>query len=291
MTIVAETAISESGMIARPRRRRRGSGASLSLAVGCVLIAFVLAGVLLAPWLTGAKPLALGPDTLQAPGWAHPMGTDDLGRDVYARVLYGGRVSLMIGVVSAAVGVALGTTIGLIAGFVGGATDEALMRFTEAFQILPRLLVTIVVVALLGGGIGKVIMVIGFLSWPATARVIRSRALVLRSEEFMAAAVLSGASWLRRIVRHALPNVWGYLLVSASLQVASAVLSEAFLSFLGLGDPDRPSWGFLLQQGQLFLQQAWWLTAFPGLALAMIILGLNLLGDGLATNAARRGRR
>jgi peptide/nickel transport system permease protein len=225
------------------------------------------------------------------PSWAHPFGTDDLGRDVWARVLYGGRVSLLVGVVSAALSVILGVAIGLCAGFAGGGGDEALMRLTEMFQILPRLLVTIVVVALLGGGIGKVILVIGLLSWPATARVIRARALVLRGEEFMTAAVMSGASWVRRLARHALPNVWPYLLVSASLQVASAVLSEAFLSFLGLGDPDRPSWGFLLQQGQLFLQQAWWLTAFPGLALAMTILGLNLLGDGLGGGALRGGAR
>jgi peptide/nickel transport system permease protein len=106
----------------------------------------------------------------------------------------------------------------------------------------------------------------------------------------MAAAILSGASWPRRIVRHALPNVWSYLMVSASMQVASAVLSEAFLSFIGLGDPDRPSWGFLLQQGQLFLQQAWWLTTFPGIALAMTILGLNLLGDGLGMGVSRGAR-
>ena len=248
---------------------------------GGIMVAIVVTGVLFAPLFTSTDPMALSPDTLLEPSWGHPLGTDDLGRDNLARVLYGGRVSLLIGLFSAALSVILGMTIGMVAGFFGGALDEVLMRVTEAFQILPKLLVAVVVVSLIGSGLANEVLVIGLLSWPITARVIRGRVQVIRHEEFIAAAEMSGASWLRVLTRHVAPNVFSFLLVSASLQVASAVMSESFLSFLGLGDPAHPSWGLLLQQGQLFLNEAWWLTTFPGIALAMTILGLNLLGDGL----------
>lgn len=260
-----------------------------SALIGILFVSVVVLATLLAPFLSGSDPGTLGGPILQAPSFAHPMGTDDLGRDVFARVLYGGRISLMVGAFSALIGLTFGMTIGMLAGFFGGAVDEALMRFTEVFQIIPRLLVAIVVVTLFGSSVLNVILVIGFLSWPATARVIRAQVLVVRGEEFMAAAVMSGAGWGRMILRHALPNVLPYFLVSASLQIAFAILSESFLSFLGLGDPARPSWGLLLQQGQLFMQQAWWLTTFPGIALAMTILGLNLLGDGLGAATRLRG--
>jgi peptide/nickel transport system permease protein len=259
--------------------------------LGLLFVAIAVAGPLLAPLITAADPLALGTDRLAAPSWAHLFGTDDLGRDVLARVLYGGRVSLSIGLFSAALSVGFGMTIGMVAGFFGGVLDELLMRFTEAFQILPKLLVAVVVVSLIGSGLLNEILVIGLLSWPATARIIRGRVQVIRHEEFIAAAVMSGAGWPRVLMRHVTPNVLSFLLVSASLQVASAIMSESFLSFLGLGDADHPSWGLLLQQGQLFLQQAWWLTTFPGLALAMTVLGLNLLGDGLSGSAAAPARR
>ena len=265
----------------------------VSTVLGVGFVAIICFGTLFAPLLTAADPLGLSKETLLGPGPAHPFGTDDLGRDVLARVLYGGRVSLSVGLFSAVLSLGLGMTIGMVAGFFGGALDEVLMRVTEAFQILPKLLVAVVVVSLIGSGLANEILVIGLLSWPATARVIRGRVQVIRHEEFIAAAEMSGASWVRVLARHVTPNVLSFLLVSASLQVASAIMAESFLSFLGLGDPTHPSWGLLLQQGQLFLQQAWWLTTFPGIALAMTILGLNLMGDGLGgsragTRATRR---
>jgi peptide/nickel transport system permease protein len=258
--------------------------------VGLAFVSIVVVCTVFAPWLTSADPLALSSDTLVPPGWAHPFGTDDLGRESFARVLYGGRVSLRVGLFSALLSVAFGMTVGGIAGFFGGMLDQTLMRITEAFQILPKLLVAVVVVSLIGSGLTNEILVIGLLSWPATARVIRGRVQVLRHEEFVAAAEMSGASWPRVLLRHIAPNVLPYFLVSTSLQIASAILSESFLSFLGLGDPDHPSWGLLLQQGQLFLQQAWWLTTLPGIALAMTILGLNLVGDGLGAYLGRSRR-
>ena len=263
----------------------------ISTVVGTLLVSIVVVGVICAPLITRVDPMGLSPDTLLEPSWAHPMGTDDLGRDGLARVLYGGRASLVIGLFSAALSVILGMTIGMVAGFFGGAIDETLMRITEAFQILPKLLVAVVVVSLIGSGLTNEVLVIGLLSWPATARVIRGRVQVIRHEEFIAAAEMSGASWLRVLTRHVAPNVVSFLLVSASLQVASAIMSESFLSFLGLGDPAHPSWGLLLQQGQLFLSEAWWLTTFPGIALAMTILGLNLLGDGVSGSRIVAGSR
>ena len=264
-----------------PAWLRRVLGSSAAAIVGGVLVAIVVTGVLFAPLFTSTDPMALSAETLLEPSWAHPLGTDDLGRDNLARVLYGGRVSLLIGLFSAALSVILGMTIGMVAGFFGGVLDEVLMRITEAFQILPKLLVAVVVVSLIGSGLANEVLVIGLLSWPVTARVIRGSVELSRHVEFIAAAEMSGASWLRVLTRHVAPNVFSFLLVSASLQVASAIMSESFLSFLGLGDPTHPSWGLLLQQGQLFLNDAWWLTTFPGIALAMTILGLNLLGDGL----------
>lgn len=254
-----------------------------STIVGICLISVPILASLLASFLTSADPLALGKETLRAPSLIHPMGTDDLGRDVFARVLYGGRISLIVGVFSALIAITIGTAVGTISGYAGGRTDEILMRVTEMFQIIPRFLLAIVVVALIGSGQGKIIVIIGILSWVGTARIVRAQLLVLRGEEFVYAAIMGGASPVRVIVRHILPNVVPFIIVSGSLQTAGAILTESFLSFLGLGDPSHPSWGLLLQQAQLFLQQAWWMSAFPGLALSTTILGLNLVGDGLAS--------
>jgi peptide/nickel transport system permease protein len=266
--------------LARPRRWRTGSPTA-SLTIGLCLTGLVIFCAVFAPLLTRADPLALSAYILAPPAYAHPMGTDDLGRDVFARVLYGGRVSLMVGLFSGALSVVFGVAIGMAAGYFGGTLDDVLMRATEVFQVMPKLLATVVVVALLGGTLTNEVLVIGLLSWPATARVIRSRVQTLRGQEFIAAARMAGASHLRILRRNMLPNVAAFVLVSTSLQIASAIVSESFLSFLGLGDPDHPSWGLLLQQGQLFLQQAPWMTILPGMALAATVLGMNLLGDGL----------
>ena len=251
----------------------------LAAVVGGALVGLVVIGALLAPVLTG-DPGAMSNLAFAAPSAGHPMGTDDLGREVLARVLYGGRVSLVIGLSSAVVAVVVGTLVGAVAGFFGGLTDDVLMRATELFQVIPRFLLAIVVVSLFGTGTLRLVLVIGLLSWPATARIMRAQFLVLRREEFVLAAQMAGAGPIRIILRHALPNVAPYLLVSVTLQTGSAILVESFLSFLGLGDPAIPSWGLLLQQAQIYLRSAWWMATFPGLALSATILGLNLLSDG-----------
>jgi peptide/nickel transport system permease protein len=249
--------------------------------VGVVLVGLVVLGALLAPVLTGGDPGAMSNLTFAPPSPGHPMGTDDLGREVFARVLYGGRVSMVIGLSSAVVAVVVGTLVGAVAGFFGGLADDVLMRTTELFQVIPRFLLAIVVVSLFGTGSVRLVLVIGLLSWPATARIMRAQFLVLRREEFVLAAQMAGASPARIILRHALPNVAPYLLVSVTLQTGSAILVESFLSFLGLGDPATPSWGLLLQQAQIYLRSAWWMATFPGLALSATILGLNLVSDAV----------
>lgn len=271
-----------------PRSPRFALRLNASSYLGMGLVAIPLLAALFASLLTDANPMALSGETLRAPTLAHPMGTDDLGRDVMARVLYGGRISLTVGVFSALIAVVIGTAVGTISGYFGGRADEILMRMTEMFQIIPRFLLAIVVVALFGGGLVKIIVIIGALGWVGTARIVRAQLLVLRGEEFVLAATMGGASSARMIWRHILPNVVPFIIVAGALQTGGAILTESFLSFLGLGDPSQPSWGLLLQQAQLYLQQAWWMSAFPGLALSMTILGLNLMGDGLASKFGAR---
>lgn len=257
---------------------------------GLTLFGVVAVLTLLAPVLTSHDPAAISEDVMWPPSFAHPMGTDDLGRDNLARVLYGGRVSLSVGLLSGLFAMLFGMTFGMLAGYVGGWFDDLLMRVAEMFQVIPRLIIACIVIALFGASFVNVVLVIGCMSWPPTARIIRSRVLALRDEEFIAAAIMSGASTSRVLLRHIFPNILPFFLVSASIQVGSAILSESFLSFLGLGDPARPSWGHLLQQGQLYMREAWWLMTFPGLALAFAIFGLNLMGDGFGC-ALNRGSR
>ena len=196
-------------------------------------------------------------------------------------------MSLLVGALSASIAVLIGTSVGALSGYYGGKIDDVVMRVAEVFQIVPRFFLAVVVIALVGPSIWSVIVVLGVLSWPATARVVRSQMLVFRREEFVLAAIMGGASSSRVVWRHILPNLLPIMIVSASLQAGAAILLESFISFLGLGDPAYPSWGMLLQQGQLHLRTGWWISTAPGVALSATILGLNLLGDGL--NDQQRG--
>ncbi|MCC7106091.1 MAG: ABC transporter permease [Chloroflexi bacterium] len=249
--------------------------------IGTFLLVVILLTAILAPFIVPFDPQSMSDATLRPPDSIFWMGTDDLGRDVFSRVVYGARVSLTIGLFSALIATLVGSCVGALAGYFGGLTDDLLMRLTELFQVIPRFLLAIVVVALLGAGQWKIILVIGLLSWPGTARIVRAQFLLLRRQEFVLAARVVGAEHRRVIVTHIIPNVLPFIIVSGSLQTASAILVESFLSFLGLGDPSEPSWGLLLQTAQLFLRRAWWMAAFPGIAIFLTILALNLAGDGL----------
>jgi peptide/nickel transport system permease protein len=271
--------------VAVPERVVVSARSSWSLRVGVVVTgAFVLVGVL-APVLAPAGPFALTGPPLEAPGWAHPFGTDALGRDLLDGVVHGTRTSLVVSVGTAGIVLLLGLLVGMVSGYVGGRTDDVLMRATEFVQVLPRFFLALVVIALFGPGIDRLVVVLGVTSWPLLARVVRSEVLGLRHREFVEAARADGATTASIVGRELLPNVLPVSLVYLGLVVAQVLLVEAGLGFLGLGDPNQVSLGFLASQAQQFLRAAWWMSLFPGAAIVCIGLGMNLLADGLGERA------
>jgi peptide/nickel transport system permease protein len=252
--------------------------------VGMVLVSSLLGFAALAPALTPYDPLRANNDALLPPlsGPHHYFGTTSLGRDLFSAVIFGARVSLTVGITVALLATAIGVVVGTIAGYRGGWLDDALMRLTELFIVIPRFFLAIVVVALFGHSLANLIVVIAVLSWPPIARVVRAEFLSLREQEFVQAARSIGSSARRIAFREILPNALGPAIVVGSLQVSQAILLEASLSFLGLGDPDLPSWGDLLVDAQRYLTRAPWLTLIPGAAITIAVIGFNLLGDGLA---------
>lgn len=218
---------------------------------------------------------------LQPPGSHFLMGTDDLARDIFSGVVHGARVSLMVGFIAALTATLIGVIIGSISGYFGGITDDLLMKFCELFQSMPRFLFALVIVVFFGNTIWNVVVVIGILSWPRTGRLVRSEFLHLRESEFVMAAKGIGMSSARIIFKQILPNALHVVFVTASLEVGAAIITEAGLSFLGAGDPNLMSWGRMLYNAQRFLRTAWWLAIFPGSAIFLTVLSLNLIGDGL----------
>lgn len=209
------------------------------------------------------------------------MGTDDLGRDVLLGVVNGARVSLLVGGIAAATSALLGTAVGAAAGFFGPPLDDALMRLTEVVQVAPRFFLAVLVAALFGPSLWYLAVLLGLTFWPQTARLLRAQVLSLREREYVLAARAVGLSPGHILVRHVLPNAASVIVITTALQVGAAILVEASLSFLGLGDRSLISWGYMLNNAQPFLRTAWWMSAFPGVALAITVLGTNLLADGV----------
>jgi peptide/nickel transport system permease protein len=245
-----------------------------------LIIGFVLVAAL-ATEISPYDPFALGDETLLAPRADHWMGTDDLGRDTLSRVLHGSRVPLLVGFLATAASMLLGILIGALSGYFGGRTDIVLMRATEYVLVVPRFFLALLVVAMLGTGIEKIIIVIGILGWPEVARVVRAQFLTFREREFVLAARAIGASHAKVIFHEILPNAIPPAVVVASILVARAILLEAGLSFLGLGDPNLISWGSLLSEAQERISASVWLALFPGLAISLLVLCINLFGDGI----------
>jgi peptide/nickel transport system permease protein len=254
---------------------------------GAVLGAIVLIAVallaLLAPLLFPGSPWDIVGRPFQQPlqPAAPLLGTDTLGRDIAAGIAHGARVTLLLSLVSTAVALSIGVVLGAFAGYYGGVVDDAIMRFTEFFQTIPNFILLVVLVAILTPSIASIVLAIGCVSWPPLARIVRGEFLSLRSREFVQAAVVIGQSNLRIIFTQVLPNSLAPVIVSASLMVATAVLLESALSFLGLGDPNLMSWGYMIGAARTVLRQAWWMSFFPGVAIALTVLALNLVGEGL----------
>jgi peptide/nickel transport system permease protein len=248
---------------------------------GLVWIVLSVAVALAAPYLGTRDPHRTTRESFRAPGEGYLLGTDNLGRDVYSGVLFGSQVSFLVGVSAAAAATTLGIAVGGLAGYYGGRVDALLMRTSELFQILPQFILALLIVALFGSGLEKVIFVIAILGWPLTARLVRAEFLSLKQREFVEAARALGTSDLGIGLRVLLPNALPPAIVAGSLGVAQAILLEAGLSFFGLGDPNRMSWGLMLNNAQGFLRRAWWMSLFPGAAIALAVLAFNLFGDGI----------
>lgn len=260
---------------------------------GFLIVGSVSLAALLAPFIAPYDPTALNVDALlQPPSLVHPFGTDALGRDVFARMLFGGRVSLWVGLVAVGLSLAVGLFFGLVAGYFGGLADEVIMRGVDVMLCFPSFFLILAVIAFLEPSLTKIMAVIGLTSWMGVARLVRAEALTLKGRDFVLAARLAGCSHARILAAHILPNAAAPVLVSATLGVAGAILVESSLSFLGLGvQPPTPSWGNMLLEGKEVLEIAPWLSVFPGLAILFTVLGYNLLGESLRDLLDPRLRR
>jgi len=270
---------------ARAPRRRVPWVVVLALAFVGALFVMAVAAPVLAPQdpVRQSLRVRLKPPTVEAAdGRAHLLGTDHLGRDVLSRVIYGSRVSLMIGFAAVAVGSLIGSTLGIAAGYRGGWADTIIMTLADAQLAFPFILLAIGIIAVLGPSFPVLVLVVGLSGWMTYARVLRAQVLVVRSREFVDAIHALGGSTLRVILRHILPNVLSSLVVIATLELARAIVLEATLSFLGLGiQPPTPSWGGMIQEGREYLDSAWWISTFPGLTLMLSSLVVSRLGDWL----------
>lgn len=251
--------------------------------IGLIILVLVILCAIAAPFLFPRSPWSMVQRPFLPPFEMEglPLGTDALGRDVLSGLFHGARVSLLVGLVSTVVALAIGIPIGALAGYYGGLVDDALMRFTEFFQTIPSFALAIVLLAIFQPTLSYVILAIAIVSWPPVARLVRGEVLSLRNREFVEAATLSGQSNLRIILRQVLPNALPPIIVLASLMVATAILLESSLSFLGLGDPNVMSWGYMIGAARTVLRTAWWLSFIPGVAILLTVLALNLIGEGL----------
>lgn len=267
----------------------RGRNLDVQLVVGTAMLALFVLMALFAPFLAPYQPWAIsGASYLPPLSEGHLLGTDMLGRDVASGVVYGARVSLLVGISAAAAGICIGTIVGAIAGYFGGWVDDVLMRFTEFLQTMPAFVLALVLLAVLGASLGSVVLAIALVSWPPIARLMRAEFLSLRTREFVLAATVLGEGHARIVWTHMLPNALGPIISTASLKVAAAILTESTISFLGVGNIDNMSWGLMIGMSRAVLRTAWWMSVFPGLALFATVLALTLISDGLGRTLGGR---
>jgi peptide/nickel transport system permease protein len=263
---------------------------SLSGTVGIAILAALVLVAVFAPLISPGDPLAITARPLLPPlaDWAHPLGTDRLGRDLVAGLVHGARTSLAVGLAAAVASLVIGSIIGTLAGFLGGWTDEALMRVTDAFQTVPGFLLALAFVSVAGPSLPVLVLAIALSAWTGPARVARAEVLSLRERDFVASARVIGMHPLEIAFREILPNALPPVLALSSVIVAAAILTEAALSFLGLGDPNRVTWGGMIAEGRAVLRSAPYLSIIPGIALVLAVLGVYLAGEATVERAARR---
>lgn len=250
--------------------------------VGLLLLGFVCLMALLAPVFYPASPWEMSGIPFSRPGEnGMLLGADTLGRDVASGILHGARVSLLIGIASAVAASCIGVLLGCIAGYAGGLADIAIVRFTELFQTIPSFVLAILLVAILTPSLATIILAISLVSWPPLARLTRAQVMSISQREFVQAGRCQGQSTLSVVVRHVLPNAISPIVVAGSLTVAAAILIEAALSFMGLGDPNFMSWGYMIGAGRTVIRQAWWMSVFPGMAILLTVVAINLVGEAL----------
>lgn len=259
---------------------------SRNAVIGLSIVGLFLVSAAFAPVIAPQNPYAVSLAGRElAPSVHHLMGTDSLGRDVFSRVVYGARISLKVGVVAMTISLLIGTILGAFAGFFGGLLDSIIMRITDVFLALPAAIFALAVMAVFDDpSINKIFFVLGFIGWTTIARLVRSRVMEIRSEEYVLASTALGFGRMRTLFRHVLPNSLAPIIVAATIGIAGNILTEAWLSFLGLGaEPHIPSWGRMITEGQSYLVTATrpWMYVFPGAALFLTVIGFNLLGDGL----------
>jgi peptide/nickel transport system permease protein len=249
---------------------------------GVVFLSVLAVAAVLAPWIAPYDPNAMAFMMMEAPSFAHPLGVDDLGRDLLSRILWGARVSLFVGLLTVSIALFLGVAGGILAGYYRGWADTIIMRYIDLQWAFPNILIAVYLVAVFGTGLSNVIVAISLAYLDDFARVARGMTLSVKEEQYVAAAQAAGCSELRIMARHILPNITAPIIVLATVSVSNAILAEAVLSFLGLGvSADTPTWGLILADARSFISRAWWLGVFPGLAIMLTVLSINFLGDAL----------
>ena len=249
---------------------------------GILILALFIISAILAPLIAPYDPNKMSLDMMLAPSSKHLLGTDDLGRDLFSRIIWGTQVSLFVGIVTVAISMLIGVLLGVLAGYYGGWIDMIIMRYIDLQWAFPNFIIAVYLVAVFGTGLLNIIVAISLAFLDDFARIARSMVLTLKEEQFIDAARVQGFSDLRIMLRHILPNSMAPIIVQATVSVSYAILGEASLSFLGLGvNVDTPTWGLILADGRSFISQAWWLGVFPGLAIMLIVLSINFIGDAL----------
>ncbi|OCJ07587.1 diguanylate cyclase [Rhizobium sp. AC27/96] len=283
MSTIVQTAAAAPSAKRAPNRAWRKLKANKGALVGLGIILFFTVLAVLAPLLPIPDPVATSWSAIRkAPSAAHWLGTDDLGRDILSRMIWGAQASLMAGIFSVAIAVAIGVPFGLISGYYGGWIDQIISRITEAFLAMPFLITAIALAAFLGPSLTNAMIAIGLSATPVFVRLTRGQVLAVKTEEYVEGARSIGLRHFSIITRYILPNVFAPILVQATLTIATAIIAEASLSFLGLGQqPPAPSWGSMLNVAKNYLEQAPWMAMWPGAAIFLVVIGFNLLGDGL----------